>query len=152
MPPRLPRWDYGAPGAYFVTACTYRRRPHFGLVDGERVSLSPLGELACHCWALAFGAERGFMLQASIVMPDHVHLLVQRDTVDAHPTSLDLLVRDLKAKVTHEARTGELLAPREPLWQRGSFDRIVRTQAEHDALRTYIETNPLRWTLRRSGR
>ncbi len=35
------------------------------------------------------------------------------------------------------------------LWQRGYHDRIIRTESELNALREYIATNPLRWTLRR---
>jgi putative transposase len=151
MPPRLPRWDYRAPGAYFVTTCTYRRRPYFGVVDGEHVRLSPLGELADDCLGLVLAVDRSCVLQASVVMPDHLHVLVQQDTVDANRTPLDVLVRDLKARVTHEARTRDLLGPRDQLWQRGFFDRIVRTQTEHDTLLAYIANNPLRWTLRRGG-
>ena len=82
-------------------------------------------------------------------MPDHVHMLLQRDSADPSLRPIDLVVRDLKARVTHEARRRTLLGQDEHLWQRGYFDRIVRTQEEHDALRAYIETNPLRWALRR---
>ena len=82
-------------------------------------------------------------------MPDHVHLLVQRNTAASGLRPLDMLVRDLKARVKNEARARALLASGEQLWQRGYFDRVVRTPEEHDALRVYIETNPLRWSLRR---
>jgi putative transposase len=150
VPPRLPRWDYRSPGAYFVTACTHRRRPYFGLVEGEHVRLSPLGALARDWLRLAVAVDHSCVLQASVVMPDHIHFLVQQDTLDASRTPLDMRVRDLKARLTHEARTRAWLGPRDQLWQRGFFDRVVRTQKEHDALLAYIETNPLRWTLRRS--
>jgi len=148
MPPRLQGWDYGAPGAYFITACTYRRRPHFGVVDGERLLLSPLGELTRDCAERVFAAG-STVLEASVVMPDHIHLLVQRDNGDPVVEPLDMVLRDLKARVTHEARGRALIRRGEQLWQRGYFDRIVRSQQEHDALRAYIETNVLRWTLHR---
>jgi REP element-mobilizing transposase RayT len=148
MPPRLRGWDYGATGAYFVTACTYRRRPHFGVVDAGRVSLSPLGRIVRDCVERVFAARPHSNVEASVVMPDHVHILVLRDSNSAL-LPLDLLVRDVKARVTHEARARAMVGPHEHLWQRGYFDRIVRSQEEHDALRAYIDTNPMRWTLRR---
>jgi hypothetical protein len=61
---------------------------------------------------------------------------------------MDRLVGVFQARATHAARQAGLVSPREPLWQRGYFDRIIRTQHEHAALIAYIETNPVRWTLR----
>lgn len=151
MPPRLQGWDYGAAGAYFITACTYRRRPYFGAVDGDRLLLSALGELAHDCVGRVFVGAQSAVVEASVVMPDHLHLLIQRDMANPVLTPLDLLVRDMKARVTHEARAQALIGRGEQLWQRGYFDRIVRSQDEHHALRAYIETNPLRWTLHRQG-
>ena len=149
MPPRLQGWDYGAAGAYFITACTYRRRPYFGEINGGRLSLSPLGELTRDCVGRVFVGAASAVVQTSVVMPDHLHLLIQRDIADPGLPPLDTLVRDMKARITHEARARALIEQRDPLWQRGYFDRIVRSQAEHDALRVYIETNVLRWTLHR---
>ena len=47
---RLSTYDYGQPGAYFVTICTHQRRPIFGHVQDGRVILSafswPLASLS----------------------------------------------------------------------------------------------------------
>jgi len=42
-------------------------------------------------------------------------------------------------------------AGRSALWQRGFFDRVIRTDGELSALREYIVTNPLRWELSRAS-
>ncbi|MEK7693310.1 MAG: hypothetical protein AAB349_03890 [Chloroflexota bacterium] len=34
-----------------------------------------------------------------------------------------------------------------PLWQRNYYERVVRSEAELDAMRKYIDENPLRWAL-----
>ena len=149
MPARLQGWDYGAPAAYFITACTHRRRPYFAVVDSGRLSHTPLGELTRDCLARVFGTAPSGGVEASVVMPDHLHFLINRDTADTALPPVDVLVRDLKARVTHEARSRALITVHEQLWQRGYFERIVRSQEEHDVLRAYIETNPLRWSLRR---
>ncbi|WP_291985842.1 transposase [Luteitalea sp.] len=151
MPSRLEGWDYGAPGAYFITACTYRRRPVFGVVEGERVLLSALGALTAACVSRLSDSGRHVALQAAVVMPDHVHLLIDRDGTDVGAPTVDDLVRAFKARTTHGARRAGVLAPGVPLWQRGFFDRIVRSAQERTALVAYIETNPWRWTLRRGG-
>lgn len=36
--------------------------------------------------------------------------------------------------------------PDTPVWQRGFHDRIIRDDEELNAIRTYIQTNPQRWT------
>jgi len=33
------------------------------------------------------------------------------------------------------------------VWQRGYWDRIIRSEAEWQELNTYIEANPARWPL-----
>jgi putative transposase len=149
MPRRLLHWDYAAPGAYFITVCTHRRRPWFGVIVGERVRLSPIGRLACDCLVRTFAEDQDTRLEVSVVMPDHVHLLVQKTGPAPSIAPVDQLVREFKARLTHAGRAMELVRPEEHVWQRGFFDRIIRTQDEHAALVAYVETNPLRWTLKR---
>jgi putative transposase len=148
MPGRLRGWDYGAPGAYFFTVCTHRRRRQLGVVDGDRVSLSAVGRIVETCLLQTFDHAPALVLSASVVMPDHVHLIAQQNDVPPSRPPIDRLVGVFQGRATHAARQAGLVKPREPLWQRGYFDRIMRTQHEHAALIAYIETNPVRWTLR----
>ena len=37
------------------------------------------------------------------------------------------------------------------LWQRGFYDRVIRTDEELNATREYLPTNPVRWMLRREA-
>jgi putative transposase len=146
-------WDYARPGAYFITACAYRRRPVFGDVVGECVEHTRLGLIAIEEIQRTFTNGAGIELDAYIVMPDHVHLLIVH-AGGPMVFSVARLVQQFKARVTHHGRRRAECSTFAPLWQRGFFDRIVRSHDEHVALRAYVETNPIRWSLKvaRSGK
>ncbi len=40
---RLPHWNYGAVGAYFVTICTQNRLCYFGNINDDKMHLSDMG-------------------------------------------------------------------------------------------------------------
>src|ERR1700680_4232718 len=70
-------------------------------------------------------------------MSNHVHLLID-PRID--PSQL---MRSLKGATAREAnkvlgRTGE------PFWQKESYDRWVRDEAEFERIRAYIENNPVK--------
>jgi putative transposase len=76
-------------------------------------------------------------LHAWVVMPNHIHLLI--DPL-IHPSRL---MRSLKGATAREAnramnRTGE------SFWQRESYDHWVRDAAEFERIRRYIENNPVK--------
>lgn len=58
--------------------------------------------------------------------------------------SVSAVVGTYKASVTRRARR-EGIWDAAPLWQGRYHDRVVRNQAERNAIRDYIATNPLRW-------
>ncbi|WP_396624134.1 REP-associated tyrosine transposase [Luteitalea sp.] len=148
---RLRGWDYRSPGAYLVTACTHRRRPIFGEVVGETVVLSELGRAAVEALETTAQRHHGVLVGAFVVMPDHIHAVIEIGLDEAPTGSLSHLVREVKARVTMAARVAEAAGPQEPLWQRGYHDRIIRSDAERAALLAYIAENPLRWTLREAA-
>jgi putative transposase len=80
--------------------------------------------------------RRYYELEAWVVMPNHVHLLI--------------LPRVRVAKITHwikgrTAREANLLLGRTgvPLWQDESYNHWVRSGHELDRIATYIEANPV---------
>ena len=76
-----------------------------------------------------------YTLQAYVIMPNHVHLLIE-------PTApLSRITRCLKGYTAREAnkilgRTGT------PFWQYESYDHWVRHQTEFQKIVRYIERNP----------
>lgn len=60
------------------------------------------------------------------------------------PGSLGAMVQHYKSRVTRQINRYRK-TPGEVVWQRGYWDRIVRTEREWHAVRRYIEHNPARW-------
>jgi len=77
-----------------------------------------------------------YELHAFVVMPNHVHLLVAPHVLAAK------WLGPLKGFTAHEANL--LLGTHGPFWQEESFDRLVRTNAEFERIRRYIEDNPVK--------
>ena len=75
---------------------------------------------------------------AYCLMPDHVHCLVDSGEGDM---SLSAWVRNLKGLATKLIRP---LAGKPPLWQRGFYDHIVRSDESIPALAEYVIHNPVR--------
>jgi type I restriction enzyme R subunit/putative DNA methylase len=79
-------------------------------------------------------------LLAFVVMPNHVHMLIEPD---APLPKITQYVKGVSAKKANELldRTGQ------PFWQDESFDHWVRTKKERRNIIRYIEFNPVRANL-----
>ena len=76
---RLKNWDYGSNAPYFVTICTDNKICYFGDVKEGEMYLSDLGQLANKYW---LEMEKKFpfvVLDHFIVMPNHVHGIINID-------------------------------------------------------------------------
>lgn len=72
-----------------------------------------------------------------VVMPNHVHWLV----IPMHGHQLESILHSVKR---YSARQINLLLKRTGrVWQKESFDRIVRNPDEFERTRTYIQNNPV---------
>ena len=70
---RLPAYDYGRPGAYFITVCAHKRQCLFGDVIDTQVQLTGFGEIVRRCWSAIPVHFPGVAVDAFVVMPNHVH-------------------------------------------------------------------------------
>jgi putative transposase len=123
-PPRIPvwlRWDQSV--VYFVTLCVEHRKAVLA------------NEAAFVAFKKAITKLRDWTVLAAILMPDHIHVI-------AMPTEdRDAKVGNLSAAIKRWMRQ-ELSASWE--WQRGSFDRLLRSdESLHDKW-LYVEENPVR--------
>jgi REP element-mobilizing transposase RayT len=165
---RLKGWDYGSPGVYFVTFCTYQRE---NLFDDKE-----LCELVGNMWQAIPTQPRAqhVTLDEWVVMPNHLHgIIVLIDTdcrgeasgneaaprkgtilPDASPNSgqplgvtpgsLGVIAGNFKSLTTRQINNLRR-TPGGRVWQRGYYDRIVRNERELNAVRNYIRENPQRW-------
>jgi REP element-mobilizing transposase RayT len=141
---RLKEFDYASPGAYFVTVCSLGRACLFGRTDGDSTSLSEIGQIVCDCWLEIPFHYPKTLLDTFVVMPNHLHAIIHLTAVGAdHGRPLPRVIASFKAAAT--SRAGERL------WQRSFHERVIRDEAELQALRQYIEDNPLNWSLDREN-
>lgn len=168
---RLKNWDYGWNAPYFVTICTQNRECFFGDVVGGDMVLNEIGKIANDCW-LEIPEHFPFVkLGEHVVMPNHVHGIVEIDKPDDGrndqfvetqnfaslqsdqyesstknkfgPQSKNLasIIRGFKIGVTKNAR---LINPNFA-WQPRYHDHIIRNDESFQKISEYIINNPLNW-------
>src|SRR4051794_35992580 len=74
---RLRGWDYTSPAAYFVTPCVHNRECIFGNVENGEMRLNDLGQMVAECWVQIPLHFPHVKLDAYIIMPNHVHGIIQ---------------------------------------------------------------------------
>lgn len=154
---RLQGFDYRAAGFYFVTICTAKRKQTLGRISKSRIQLSKLGEMALECWSAIPQHFRRARLHAFVIMPNHVHGLVEllaemgrssaaplRDgRPRITPGSLGAIVRSFKGAVTICAR--KELRWQGDVWERSYFERVLRDGQEIANAAAYVVENPTQW-------
>lgn len=75
---RLKDYDYKQEGAYFVTVCVGNRECAFGKIEGGRLKLNVLGNVAIREWEKTqiIRQDMNIQLDEFIVMPNHVHGII----------------------------------------------------------------------------
>ena len=125
----LPHWQQGG-STYFVTFRSARGHlpaPSLGLA--RDLILEHHGS-RCD---LPFG----------VVMPDHVHLLLHpREREPGFWWDLATIMKGIKGASAR--RINQLLETRGTVWQKESFDRIVRDDAEFQEKWRYMDFNPFK--------
>jgi putative DNA methylase len=87
--------------------------------------------------ALLHFQGRRFGLHAWCVMPDHVHVLV----TPFHEYGLEQILHSWKSFTANEVN--RMLHRSGGLWQRESFDHLVRNREALEKFLAYIEANPV---------
>ena len=72
-PLRLPSFDYGAAGGYYVTICAWQKESRFGEVTVGAVQLSAAGHEVLAAWESLPARLPQVRLDAFVIMPNHVH-------------------------------------------------------------------------------
>jgi REP element-mobilizing transposase RayT len=151
---RLRGWDYARPAAYFVTLCLEGNEHLFGKVVECAMQLSAYGRMVAACWNDLPRHYPHVRLDAFVVMPNHVHGIIEILNVGAglKPAPTDVkkhhaLSEIVRAFKTFSARRINRLRETagKPLWQRNYYEHIVRNARELATIRDYIATNPVRW-------
>jgi putative transposase len=137
---RLKKHDYTRCGYYFLTFNTSQRRHLLSHIEDGQVSLSALGRRCEELLNALPCSLDGLRVDTHVLMPDHVHLLIEIGP--RCEVGVSALLRWFKSNATkhHIEHGGE-----GPLWQRGAYDVIVTDQEALARIREYIRLNPERW-------
>jgi REP-associated tyrosine transposase len=107
---------------------------------GDGVALSPSGEVVAREWNQIPRGNPLVTLDASIVMPDHLHGLLILGGQESLP--LGGIIGKFKSKVTKTLRAR---GQTDFAWQERFHDTVLKDFKEMDRVRTYILDNPRRW-------
>jgi REP element-mobilizing transposase RayT len=164
----LAGYDYGQPGAYFVTMVAAGRRCLFGEVANQEMNLGDFGRIVEQQWARLPRRFPNLELGAFVVMPNHVHgiLIIHGrrgtagnlvDSDDASyrraptegfgkpvPGSIPTIIRSCKSAVAYRVHAaGKMIGL--PIWQRSYYEHVIRNQDDWERVHRYIESNPVLW-------
>ena len=166
---RLRDFDYSQAGAYFVTICTHGRACRFGdVVDGD-MRLNEAGRIVEQFWSAIPSHFPDVILDAFVVMPNHVHGIVAivdgtvraknfsplqdnimtiRKPVRSPSKTIGSIVRGFKVGVTKWFRENGRI---DEVWQRNYYEHIIRDDESLNRIREYIQNNPIQWTYDREN-
>ena len=86
---RNPYWDYSSNGLYFLTIVTQNRECNLGEIVNENGNIflkpSDFGKIVEHEWHKSFEIRNELILHAFILMPNHLHTIVEMN----HENNLD---------------------------------------------------------------
>lgn len=147
--PRLKCYDYGRNGTYFVTICALEGRSLFATVGRDdlgapHVHLSDYGAIVENYILSIPRAYFTVGLEKYVVMPNHVHLLLDfhapGDGAPGSSRPTQLLPRVVAALKRFSNRDAG-----RPLWQDGYHEHIIRDENDFLTHWAYIDANPARW-------
>ena len=157
---RLPGYDYGQNGYYFVTICTKNHRKLLCSVGNavpgvpHPVTSTEVGDLVLRAWDRMSEIDPQIHTDYFCMMPNHVHGIIVIDGIDDGTVqterrgrrSLPEIVRAFKSVTTREYNRIVPKEERNTLWQGSYYDEVIRNEAHLAVIRNYIETNPARWS------
>jgi putative transposase len=159
---RLKDYDYAAPGAYFVTICTKDRLPLLGDVIEGDMRLTDYGRIIDQEWKISAKIRREIILDAFVVMPNHIHGIIFINESDVGATggspfrsgprrhSLASFVSGFKSATTKQINALRQ-TPGVLVWQRNYYEHVIRNEQSLHRIREYIANNPARWDFDREN-
>ena len=147
-------FDYSNDALYFVSICIKDRLPYFGeIIDGQMI-YTEFGEVAVNQWNWLQEQYPYIVLHTFIVMPNHVHAIIEINSSKISSPSqnqgVSIKIKSLSELIgaykTTTSKKIHLLGLNEFAWQRSFHDHIIRNTEAYENIKNYIEKNPKNWT------
>ena len=114
---------------YHITICTKDRHPYFADLYIARLLVAQMKLLHDNEYVISFSFA---------LMPDHLHWQIQLTDKLSLPKVLNLL------KGRSAYAINRCLGERGRVWQKGYYDRAIRSDADLKQIARYIVSNPLK--------
>ena len=142
---RLKHFDYSTNGKYFVTVCTHEKKKLLSSIEyvGEglcalpQIELTEIGKIVDESIKFTNENTEGVIIEKYIIMPNHIHLLIELTAGGHGNPPLQDVVGKIKSYTTHKYG--------EKLWQRSYHDHVIRNEESFQNIWDYVEANPARW-------
>lgn len=121
-------WVFTRSPLYFITMCTADRRP---------ILASTEIHVAFVTFSIA-AADRGVLVGRYVMMPDHLHIFA---VLDDERVTLSDWIKTLKNALSKTLRSRGVASPH---WQKGFFDRVLRSGDSYSEKWHYVRDNPVR--------
>jgi putative transposase len=153
---RFRRYDYSQHAYYFFTLCAAGHESIFGRIRNYKMECNRAGAAVWETWRQLPPRFPVIELDAFVVMPNHLHgirffpPLAAAGAASSAPTktvadapALGLILRAFKS--LSAAAVSRVLHRTGAVWQRNYYEHIVRSAKDLDAVRLYINQNPMQW-------
>ncbi len=171
---RLNGFNYQSERLYFITSCVRKMICCFGEISDGKMIPNEFGQIANHQWLWLTQQFKYIRLHAFVVMPNHIHGIIEidgggivgtgREFGTGHELAmgrdvgtgrdLSLLTPTEKIKSLSEimgaykttvSKQIHLAGYPEFQWQRSFYDRIIRDENAYLNISRYIINNPGKW-------
>ena len=153
-------FDYSSNNLYFVTSCVQDRTCCFGNVvvrtarelsvqdDNDKSAKMELNEFGIIVNNQLQWLENQYpyvVLHHFIVMPNHIHAIIEIDSMKTNSLKIKSLSELMGALKTTSSKLIHLAGYTDFEWQRSFHDHIIKDEKSYLNISNYIETNPERW-------
>ncbi len=158
---RYKHYDYSQPGYYFITICALQHLCVLGTIKMGEIELNDVGQNVIDCWKKIPNFHPQTKLHEFIVMPNHVHGIIEiispskvtdspnklvfnpdKTPFESPRNTIGSMVRGFKTGVTQWVRQNTDMYN---IWQRDYHDHIIRDANELNKIKHYIINNPKQW-------
>lgn len=142
---RLEGFNYSSEALYFITTNVKNHRHDLGKVVNGGMILNEYGQIVQEQWEWLFNQYTFIQSHAFVVMPNHVHGVIEIKKLESQDIKTKPLPQLIGAFKTTSSKRIHLAGLADFQWHKSYHDHIIRDHASYLRIVDYIEKNPAKW-------
>ena len=152
---RLSKAELYNNGMFFITICTLNRACILSQIissdekecnEGKCfVKLTQFGEIVDKYISQLNDFYSNVSVESYVIMPNHIHFLLSVKSSGPSGTPVPTIQNSTVSRFVSTLKRFCNKEIGENIWQRGSYDHIVRNRDDYIEIKKYIVSNPLNW-------